>query len=332
MDEITSLLKENWNISATQLEHTSPSTACCYIVHTGDKRYFLKKFQNTHSVAQVVGEAEVCDILLKNGIPVSQIISTFQGNPYLLHQNRIFQLQKYVSGTTPAQNSLTLPVLCQAAEFLGKIHRTLQNLGLPCFFDSLWLKKFQASEYIAFYKDTIAQLEFSEVDEVYKRKIKDDLEFRIFFSEKMDSLSKRFEKLTYTPSHGDYTPSQLICDGNKIVSIVDFANVNTMPAALELIRFYCLASLDCNDASGFNIKSYRQYLAAYLVNYTLTEYDLESMPYIYAYYMGRNRFLYREFIKTGDIMAYDESSRRADLCRYFFENAENISHKLSKIK
>ena len=38
---------------------------------------------------------------------------------------------------------------------------------------------------------------------------------------------------------------------------------------------------------------------------------------IYAYYMGRNRFLYREYLKTLRYEDYYDSHSKADICRFY---------------
>ena len=46
--------------------------------------------------------------------------------------------------------------------------------------------------------------------------------------------------------------------------------------------------------------------------------------------MGRNRFLYREYLKTLRDEDYYDSHRKADLCRFYYENAESIAKRLQQ--
>lgn len=326
--ELISLIKENWNITVDHIEKLPRATAICAKVYSNGEKYFLKEFQDSYTTMRAIREADVGKKLIDNNIPVSEIMPTVLGKPYELRNNTVFQLQKYVNGRTPIPNTLQENTLCYAAEYLGKIHSVLQNYDLPHLYATDWIKKFNATEYISFYEETLDLLEGKNFNEAYKKKIQEDLKFRIDLTKHMESISRCYEKITYTSSHGDFIPSQLICNDEKITAIVDFANVHTVPAVLELMRFYWMGSTDCANPNDFNIDLFKKYLTSYLKYFELSKDDLKNMPYIYLYYMGRNRFLYRQYLSTGDETVFYEASNKADVSHYLFMNADKISTQL----
>ncbi len=329
LKELSCFIKDFWSIEPIKIEYLDiEATANCFKIHTNECNYFLKAFQDSYSRRRAINEAKFCGFLSQNSIPVSEIIYTKKSKPYAIHNKRIYQLQVFTEGYTPTQNSLNENLVCQAASMLGEICFTLHKKRLHRDFDKQWLNKFKESQSFEQYEKTLVNLENSQVSNELKSKIKNDLTFRIELTNHMKSLSYYFKNLTYSISHGDFTPSQLICYDDNIVKIVDFSNICQMPIALELIRFYFLASDDCKDIYNFDINRFKKYINSFCEKFPLSENDLKNMPFIYLYYMGRNRFIYRDFLKTNNINDFLISSQRADITRYLFENAETISSQL----
>ena len=319
------ILKKYWNLNATEILSLPRSTASCFRVNAIENSYFLKIFQPSYPTDRAILEYNICKQLNMNAIPVSEIVVTSAGQPHALYENRIIQLQKYVDGVSPKNYSMNPTLLCEASEYLGRIHASLNDQQLPCLFDINWLKKYEESAYVAFYQETYRMAEKTNMDDESRRKIFDDLAFLTAFAKQMNALALYFEGITYTASHGDYIPCQLICKNDHVLKIVDFANAHSVPVGLELMRFYFLGSVDTRDPYDFRIVPFSEYLQSYMKYFPLTTLDLMHMPYIYLYYMGRNRFVYREYLKTGDKNAFDESSRRVDVIRFLLENASAIS-------
>lgn len=265
------ILKKYWNIDAMQIVALLQSTASCFRVQTEADSYFLKIFQPLYPSRRAILEYEICRQLNTNEIPVSEIMVTNSGQPYALHDNTIMQLQKYVYGVSPKNHSMSISLLCESSEYLGKIHTILKNTQLPYLFDANWIEKYEESIYIACYRETWEMAEKSDIDGGLRKKILKDLAFLIAFTKQMQPLSFYFEKVTYTASHGDYIPSQLLCANDRIMKIVDFANSHCVPAVLELMRFYFLGSMDTHDPYDFDIIAFSEYLRAYMKHFPLTK-------------------------------------------------------------
>lgn len=219
----------------------------------------------------------------------------------------------------------------QAAQLLGRLNSLLIDYKLPIDMGKEWLDKFNEDDFSQFYCDTLSLLNQSTEDKDIYLKIKSDLEFRLLLNEQMPKLRDRYNEITYTASHGDYIYSQLICDNLNIKAIIDFSCAQSTPISLELMRFYALSSSDCYTAETFNIETFKKYISTYMQYFSLSSKDLRNMPYVYLYYLGRNKFTYREYLKTQEknkIELLRFSSWRTDMCRYLFENAEYISKEL----
>ena len=328
-ERIKIFLKHNWSIDAERIIQLPQSTARCWKIETKNRIYFMKIFQNSFHESRAVSEYDVCRTLRERGVPVSNIILTNYDQPYILYGTRIVQLQDFEEGTTPNPNSMSKMMLCEAAEYLGKIHSILKEKELPMLFDRKWLDKFSETTNISFYLETLNLVEKSDISEIQKKKIQNDLVFLIEFTKEMNFLSSYFDHATYTASHGDFLHSQLICNDDRILKIIDFANVHKVPVVLELMRFYWMGSSDCQTPNLFDIYIFTEYLLSYMKYNHLSKKDIKSMPYIYLYYMGRNRFAYRDYLQTGDSRSFYESSWRVDVIRYLYQNADNISVKLA---
>lgn len=327
--ELIDKLQQIWNIHVTKAEVIAESTALCRKIFSEENDYFLKEFQDSYSQERARLEGRICKLLLNNRLPVSEIIPSTDGKDYAVIKGRIFQLQHYVNGTSPTHNSLKVQTLCEASRYLGKIHSALRLSKLPPLFDDSWISRFNENESISFYKETQSKVSAMATDEYTKQKVLSDLDFRITLTKHMDALSKYFKNLTYTPSHGDYTPSQIICKGDSIQKIIDFSNLHSVPAVLELVRFYYLASDDMKCADCLNSDSLKTYIKSYLEEFKLTNQEIMSIPYVAAYYLGRNRYVYREYSDTGNLQALKKSAHLTEISRYFFNNAEEISYRLS---
>lgn len=324
-EELILLLNRNWNINVQSSEYIPESTALCRKIISDDGCYFFKEFQDSYSISQVTHEYSVCKFLCENNLPVSQILETIHSKPYVIYKNRIFQLQRYIEGNVQKNNTLSLFQICSSAAELGKIHTLLQNHILSVLFDQVWFEKFDETLYQNYYTETLALIEVADIPHDYKRQITDDITFRFTLTKNMRKISKAFCGVTCTPSHGDYIPSQILFNSTGISGIIDWSNVHTVPAVWELIRFFCLAA-----KNAYDIDLLMEYIIAYMQYAKLTKLDLKNIPYIYAYYMGRNRFLYREYLKTLRYEDYYDSHRKADLCRFYYENAESIAKRLQQ--
>lgn len=318
------LLKTYWDIEVDRVEFLEQATASCFRVFSGEGSYFLKRFQRSFSPEKAVLDAKICKILCEHHVRASEILETVSGESFAQAHGHIWQLQRFSSGLALAQNAAEEELVCRASAYLAQIHCVLKEEKLPLLFDRAWFEKFDKEKYIAYYRETLAWVKKVKIGNVLREKIENDILFSMELTEKMPLFAECFQNVTLVSSHGDYTPSQLLCENGEIVRIVDFANVHTVPATWELMRFYYLASSDIGVCASFCMPRFQNYLRSYLRIYPLTAADLENMPYMFLYYMGRNRFLYRRFLENGDELSLRESERKMAFCRYLCNHMDTF--------
>ena len=309
----------------------SDCTANCFVINDCSQKYFLKEFQPAYDIQRAISEEQLLSFLKKHNFPASVVIPTISGKGFTEYGGRILQLQEFFEGKVPRQNTLEQDTVIQAAQLLGKLNVLLKNYRLPIAMGKEWLLKYNKNEYAQFYNETLLRLKNSNIEQKTYDKIETDIEFRLLLNEKMDEYQSYFDKITYASSHGDYIYSQLICEDDQIKRIIDFSYAHTVPISLELMRFFTLSSNSFLQINKMDYGLLKSYISAYLSYFSLSEDDLRYMPYIYLYYMGRNKFLYREFIQTNDNHLFNVSSWRSDICRLIYNNAENISNQLIEL-
>lgn len=330
-NDIESVLNYYYNVSVTSVEKIPGGTANCYKITANKQPFFLKEFQQSYDTSRAEREAALLSFLGRHGFPAPQIVPTVMGYSHIVYRERVLQLQKYIDGVTPRENSLEPDAMMQAAGLLGSLNALLQSYDMTVAMGDKWLGMYDQQEYDRFYAETSALLELSVAAPIYLEKIKDDIEFRRELNRSMPQLSKSYCGITYTPSHGDFIYSQLICDKKgSIKKIVDFSSAHTVPISLELMRFYMLSSADCKTPGRFDMHLFKQYIANYMQFFPLSLNDLKNMPIIYLYYMARNKYVYREFLQSNGEKetSFLQSSWRTDVCRFLYENAQKISEEL----
>lgn len=330
-ESIADVLMKEWKICVSSIAIIQDCTANCFIINSFSKKYFLKEFQPSYDTQRAISEEQLLSFLNEHNFPASVVIPTISGKGFVEYKGRILQLQEFFEGNVPGQNTLKQDTVIQAAQLLGKLNVLLKNYTLPIAMGKDWLLKYNKNEYAAFYNETLLQLKNSDIDQKTYEKIETDIEFRLLINEKMDEYQSYFDKITYAASHGDYIYSQLICEDDQIKRIIDFSYAHSVPISLELMRFLTLSSNSFLQINKLDFNLLKSYISAYLSYFPLTENDLRYMPYIYLYYMGRNKFLYREFIQNHNNDLFHISSWRSDICRLIYDNAENISNQLIEL-
>lgn len=330
-ESIADILMKEWKICVSSISAVQNCTANCFIIDAYSQKYFLKEFQPAYDIERAISEEQLLSFLKKHNFPASVVIPTISGKGFAEYGGRILQLQEFFEGEVPRQNTLEQDTIIQAAQFLGKLNALLKNYRLPIAMGKDWLLKYNKNEHAQFYSETLLKLKHSNIERNTYEKIETDIEFRLLINEKMDEYQSYFDKVSYTSSHGDYIYSQLICEDNQIKRIIDFSYAHSVPISLELMRFFTLSSNAFLQINKMDFDLFKSYISAYLSYFPLSEDDLRYMPYIYLYYMGRNKFLYREFIQNNDNDLFHISSWRSDICRLIYDNAENISNQLIEL-
>ena len=170
----------------------------------------------------------------------------------------------------------------------------------------------------------------NDKDDEETLKIKRDLEEKINMIKDIseENIFIDMKKLTIKNTHGDFNVLQFIYKNNHINSVIDFASACKMPVVWELIRSY--SYIDKNVQNGiFNLDTFTDYIKEFNKYVKLNEYDLKYISYIYLIQLLSSTYGYKEYINNNvnvDLLKFGYF--RANIYKYLFKNAENISNRL----
>ena len=143
-----------------------------------------------------------------------------------------------------------------------------------------------------------------------------------------DGWKEYFRNVTFTPTHGDYTACQLICDKGVIKAVIDFSSAGCIPAVWEIMRSYIQSGGVSRSSSNLDIEDFSGYVKEYMKYAPLTERDLEAMPYIYLFQLAQSSYGYKEYLITkseNKDALLDFAFWRTDVCREIYRKAKDIS-------
>jgi aminoglycoside phosphotransferase (APT) family kinase protein len=260
-------------------------------------------------------EGRVTDYLLSRGIPVARILLTKSGK-YSVETDTIhFHVQEFIEGITPPLNSLSDDLLDKLADTLGRIHGIMSDYDdLPTSFGKDFFDKNVPLEALVRYTEALGHVGNDEI-------LSSELSRRIEHLKRILSFNIDTDKLTYGNSHGDFHVGQIIVDGDKLV-VIDWTSASRVPLCLEAINSFVTAAPACRlgkiDAHGF-----KRYIERYSRHFTLTEYDLRSMPFV---------LYWQQLLCHYDPPYRDVVSSYRPVCTlinnftdWLYDNAENLS-------
>lgn len=331
------LCAQAWDIEIKNVIEVTESSARCFILDDGRKKYFFKMYQEKFNFQMVDNEIAVCSYLKEKGLFVSEFIRSNRGTYIEYIDGTLCTLQKYITGITCCKFEVAKPLLLDSARTLANINHVLEEcpVVLPVKFDQQWIEQYSKAEEIENYEKLLAQL---DQNDNYYMKIANDFQKKCEMIRIFDSTLFSASKLTFENSHGDYHVLQLIFSKEKIKSVIDFSSCARLPLCWEIIRSYSLSSIECRN-SEIDMDNFIDYVKAYLKIKGLKKEDLELMPFFYLFSLLRSSFGYKGYIKkkmNGNLV--DEKDKnalefafwRTNMAKWLFENSERLSSQLGK--
>ncbi len=327
---ILKLLKEHWNIPATQAEKLPLGSANCYRVSSEKEQYFLKEFQSDFQADDITREASLTNYLLEHGIPTARFLPTISGQMYIIYEGHCICLEEYIVGKPFGYYDFPKKFLKKEAAMLGRIHQCLSEYDLPKGMEENWIQSFSVSETKEKYDELLDILEKHKSDNLYD-KIKEELLYKKELAEYCDGLKKYYDGISYVSTHGDYQGCQLIFEGDEIKAVIDFSSAKKLPAVWEVMRSYLQSSENSRANAKIDVQEFAGYVKEYMKYFPLTETDLKAMPYVYLFQLARSRFGYAQYL-TSDSEDRDGLIKfafwRTAICKEVKENAELIVNTL----
>ena len=330
-DKMQSFLLQEYGFHLHAMRHLPLGTANCFQISCTEGTYFFKEYQKGFHIQDVKRETELVEYLYSTGFPVARFIGTVTGDSCILFEGHVISIQEYLEGESYL-NDLPHDLLKESAKYLGILHSVLKEYPMESSLDEKWAESISVDSVNEKYDRLIRALEEERSDPKYSR-IKADFHFKKELFGHIEDMKKYFSGITYTPSHGDYTACQLICDKNHVKAVIDFSSAAKLPAIWEIMRSY-IQSGACRDGKSFDIEDFAQYVKEYMKYSPLTKRDLEAMPYVYLFQLSRSAYGYEEYLidKTENRDALlDFALWRTDICREVYNKADAISEALLRL-
>lgn len=330
-NKIKNILKEQYNILAEEIIPIDKGTSNLYKIKAKDKNYILKEFQSKRNKETVEKEIGVINYLKLQNINIPTYLKTVNGLYYTENEQRVIILEEYIDGYTIEDNEANYKETIKSAEVLGKMVKQL-NKYLKLSDENIIEEQFSKNALQVGIKKLEELEKEIKSDNIYKNKIIVDLDEKINISkELLNKFDFNFlDKITITNSHGDYCLQQLIYNKQNEVTVIDFEKTKSLPIIWEVMRSYSYISKKCKNGE-IDIDELVEYVNEFNKYFKLNKFDLKYAPHIYLIQIVRSTFGYREFINDynqEDLIHF--AFFRTNLCRYLYNNLDEISLRLSR--
>jgi thiamine kinase-like enzyme len=248
-----------------------------FLANTENGKYFVKTL-STDDPQDIEKVGNITEFLHNNGVKVAKLLKTNKGVYNLISNDRQIHLQEFIEGETVEINTASDWLLDKSADILGQIQKILKDYPkLPL----EWGKDYFNDGYVTWAKhDRSEKL-------IEAKKIKDDilifeLEEQIKHFSKISTFEFDTDNMTYTNSHSDYRAGNYIVR-NKELTVIDWDCAGYIPACLDVISSYTFADPICKDGN-IDINRLKKYINLYAKHFSLNNYDLKIMPYVFYYW------------------------------------------------
>lgn len=332
IEKMRDILMAEYGLHFIENHSLAFGTANCFKIHCTEGDFFLKEYQSRFTLSDVEREAALVSFLRSKGFPVALFLRTTGGKNGIMVNGHVIGIQEFITGSTYL-NDLPHSLLLKSAKYLGMMHCCLKDYPMKTDMDHEWVERLSVKELSGKCNELLAVLEENRSDPNYER-IRKDLTFKKKLSRYIENWKQYYIGITYTPTHGDYSACQMICNEGRIKAIVDFSSAASLPVVWEIMRSYMQSSEMCREGSPFDIADLILYVKEYLKYCPLSKRDLTAMPYVYLFQLARSLYGYKEYLitKTENRTALIEFAFwRTDICREIYGKAAEISYALGNL-
>ena len=286
----------------------------------------MVKYPASSEINHPEAEPELCEYLLRKGIPVCQFLRNKEGKFLTVDGNgRQFHVQRFIEGKVYDLNTAPDWLLTESAQMLGRIHAALKECsGLPIGIGSDFLKYMTPERALESYRCSLSIAESrGDLDNVA------DLEYRIDLMQRFPAYRFDLDELTCCATHGDYFISQIICGDNKINSVIDWTTACVHPVVWEIVRSYVYAAPSCKEGQ-IDIDEFLRYVAEYRKVTPLNEYDLRCMVRLFYYQIAVCDYYGQYYTSTADNrhIYLHQAVFSTKLLRWFESHVETLTARL----
>ena len=135
IDEIKSIIKENYNIDNAYITKINRGNADIYLIETKNNKFVLKYYQSSYIKEEIDNEFNVINHLNKKGIKVPKYLLTNDNEPSLIYKNQVLIMQYFIEGIIKEKNQGSENEIIESAKYLGKIIKALEDFNNNDSFD-----------------------------------------------------------------------------------------------------------------------------------------------------------------------------------------------------
>lgn len=316
--KIKKILKENYNIKTKKIELITAGSAEIYKISSTSK-YILKLYQSKYSKPEIDKEIDVINYLRNKNFIVPKYVKTISNEYSVKINNRYLILQECISGETKEKFMATTKEIKECGYIHGLLVKNLMDYKTNNVEEGNWYD----------FKNNISKLQ-QIINSGNNEIVINDLNEKINIMNKIEIDLSNIDKISYYVSHGDFSYLQCIYEDGKIKSIIDFIRTKKLPIVWEIMRSYSYMDKKCKNAE-IDIDNLVLYVKEFMKSITLNKYDLKYMPYVYMCQLLRSTYGYKEVYKKNNNDILEFAHFRTELCKYIYENIEEISKRLEEI-
>lgn len=312
-----------------------------YNITTTQGVYFIREYRKNISIATSTLEAPLLEALTNRGLPVPEVVRNKKGGFLSRTPNgNLFILEKFIDSDFQPSDATDIneKQRLNAAKALATFHKVMQDdppgLDTPANITDYTPDRFFSVEKAR----AIWEIALTKINE---KSTIDDIDMRILAvsPQKLASIdqldeSALNERMSTMPSilaHGDFTPQNVLFQGDDVAGIVDWELARKQPRIWELMRAVC--SFCKQDRTEFFNTPVDKNQAEMFINMynsinPLTDAELRSMftlPYVaslYPHYILSTRYIH------GRDYADKFFPLKANYWTWWEDNADNISANL----
>ena len=257
MADILAVLNKNYSISFERLDLLRDMGSTAYIAFSEKNKYFLRAINTTFYDTAIIG-ADIQMFLQNQGFPVSQIILSKQGVPYVKTDDAFIILYEFIEGANsdPVQDAEAI------GELVGRLHHAMKMYPGE-------LVKRDKQFYIGRYIDILRKKNYEKIDEYIKYG---------------DALWNKLKNLPQGYCHGD------MYDGNIRKGIDGKLYIHDFDTSCYGITMYD-PTLLCDVTKYFEFEEQNyirsneilaRFVPAYRKYHALTQVEIDAFPALIA--------------------------------------------------
>jgi len=284
-------------------------------------KYFLKVLKKDCFNNNSQHEIDVCKYLHNKKYPVSNFIKNIRGQ-YISNFDsfRSCHLQHFINGEKWKKNTAPVWLLEDAIAYISKIHLELKHFLLN---KRIAIERINDKDYHLERIDKIIQRIKRQVSVELQEDLLTDLKKRKHCIINQKYINK--SKLTYVNGHSDYSVTQIITRGKKIMGIIDMTEVSNIPAIWEIMRFYINSSISFKKGI-VDIPELMKLIKIYKTTTKLQRYDLEQIYDLNYNYMNQAISVYEKYLETKDNKFLHRLKNRIGQIRTFEKWESYLKH------